>query len=129
VVKKKILIVEDNELNLRLFHDLLELKNLEVLSTKDGNLFFDMAKHFMPDLVLMDIQLQGVSGFDLIKLLKTDEKLKDIPIIAITAFAMKSDEERILEAGCQAYIAKPVSIERFYEVIDQFIVQQNISED
>ncbi len=119
--KKKILIVEDNELNLRLFHDLLELKEVEVLSTKDGNNFIDMANKFLPDLVIMDIQLQGVSGFDLIKQLKSQPLTFHIPIIAITAFAMKADEERILRAGCAAYISKPVSIERFFEVVDKFL--------
>jgi two-component system cell cycle response regulator DivK len=115
--KNKVLIVEDNELNLKLFKDLLELRNAEVCSTKDGAEFHRIALEFMPDLILMDIKLQIISGYDLIKELKLDNRTKDIPIVAITAFATKSDRERLLKAGCAAYLSKPVTVDHFFEVI------------
>jgi len=119
--KNKILIVEDNELNLKLFRDLLIANGYDVLGTKDGSEAIEMANTLVPDLILMDIQLHGVSGFDVIKQIKNNDKVKHIPIIAVTAFAMKDDKERILEAGCQAYIAKPISIGPFLEVIKDFM--------
>lgn len=118
---KKILIVEDNELNLKLFCDLLENESFQVVSTKDGIEAFDITKGEIPDLILMDIQLHGTSGFDVIKKIKADEDIKHIPIIAVTAFAMKDDRERILESGCEAYIAKPISIVPFLEMVNHFL--------
>lgn len=119
--KKKILIVEDNELNLKLFRDLLLSNGFDVSETRDGLEAIRLVREVMPDLILMDIQLHGVSGFDIIQKLKADKKLKDIPIIAVTAFAMKDDKEKILESGCEAYIAKPISIGPFIEVINEFL--------
>lgn len=118
---KKILIVEDNELNLKLFKDLLEAQGYTVVETRDGLEALQLARDSMPDLILMDIQLHGVSGFDIIQKIKAEEAMKDIPIIAVTAFAMKDDKERILESGCEAYIAKPISIGPFLEVIEEFL--------
>lgn len=118
---KKILIVEDNDLNLKLFKDLLEAQDFEVIETTDGLEALDLTRVTMPDLILMDIQLHGVSGFDIIKKIKAADDMKDIPIIAVTAFAMKDDKERILESGCEAYIAKPISIGPFLEVIESFL--------
>jgi two-component system cell cycle response regulator DivK len=80
-----------------------------------------MAREHTPDLILMDIQLPEVSGLDVIKWLKEDEDLKVIPIIAVTAFAMKGDEEKILEGGCEAYIAKPISVSHFLETVQKFM--------
>jgi two-component system cell cycle response regulator DivK len=121
---KKILIVEDNELNLKLFRDLLEANGYETHETKDGTEAFDMTHDLNPDLILMDIQLPEISGLDITKRIKADEKVKDIPIIAVTAFAMKDDEEKILRAGCEAYISKPISISNFLETIKSFLGEE-----
>ena len=101
---KKILIVEDNELNMKLFNDLLETSGYETQQTREGLKAIDIARKFLPDLILMDIQLPEVSGLEVAKWIKDDEELAAIPIVAITAFAMKGDKERILEGGCEAYL-------------------------
>lgn len=118
---KKALIVEDNSLNLKLFHDLLIARNYEVITSKDGIGITNIALKELPDVILMDIQLNGLSGIDLIKELKSNVATNHIPIIAITAFAMKQDEATISDSGCDLYLSKPVSIDRFYKAIDQFI--------
>ena len=118
---KKILIVEDNELNLKLFRDLLGAHGFETFETKDGLNVPSLAREIRPDLILMDIQLPEISGFDITRNLKQEADLKDIPIIAVTAFAMKDDEERILKAGCEAYISKPISIMPFLQTIERFL--------
>lgn len=118
---KKILVVEDNELNLKLFKDLIETKGYTVEHTKDGSEAFEMVKVQMPDLILMDIQLHGVSGFDVIKQIKSDPQIASIPIMAVTAFAMKDDKEKILEAGCESYISKPITIGSFLEEIERLL--------
>lgn len=123
-MKKRVLIVEDNELNLKLFKDLLETHGFDVVDTRDGVEAFDLARRSNPDLILMDIQLHGISGFDIIKRLKKDEEMKSIPIIAVTAFAMKDDEEKILQSGCEAYISKPISIGPFLETINSFLEEE-----
>lgn len=115
--KKKILIVEDNELNMKLFHDLLEVHGYETLQTKDGREALQLAREHRPDLILMDIQLPEVSGLEVTKWIKADDDLKEIPVIAVTAFAMKGDEEKIRSGGCEAYIAKPISVNSFLETI------------
>jgi two-component system, cell cycle response regulator DivK len=115
--KKKILIVEDNELNMKLFHDLLEVHGYETLQTKDGREALQLAREHRPDLILMDIQLPEVSGLEVTKWIKADDELKSIPVIAVTAFAMKGDEEKIRSGGCEAYIAKPISVNSFLETI------------
>lgn len=118
---KTVLIVEDNELNMKLFHDLLEAHGYKTLQTKDGMEALELARKHHPDLVLMDIQLPEVSGLEVTKWIKEDEDLKSIPVIAVTAFAMKGDEEKIREGGCEAYIAKPISVSNFIEVIEKVI--------
>ena len=118
---KKILIVEDNELNMKLFHDLLEVHGYETLQTKDGREALAMARKHVPDLILMDIQLPEVSGLEVTKWIKSDENLKSIPVIAVTAFAMKGDEEKIRSGGCEAYIAKPISVTNFLETIQKVL--------
>lgn len=117
----KILIIEDNELNLKLFRDLLEAHGFEIFYTRDGRQAMNMAREITPDLILMDIQLPEISGLDITQRLKSDEELKRIPVIAVTAFAMKDDEQKILDAGCDAYIAKPISIEPFLKKIHTFL--------
>jgi two-component system cell cycle response regulator DivK len=121
VMPKKVLIVEDNELNMKLFNDLLEAHGYETLQTKDGFKAMEMAREHTPDLILMDIQLPEVSGLEVTKWLKDDEELSAIPIVAVTAFAMKGDEERILEGGCEAYLSKPITVSVFIETVRQFL--------
>jgi len=118
---KKILIVEDNELNMKLFCDLLEAHDYETIQTRDGMAALDLAREHNPDLILMDIQLPEVSGLEVTKWLKEDEDLRKIPVVAVTAFAMKGDEEKIREGGCEAYIAKPISVGHFLETVKQFV--------
>ena len=116
---RKVLIVEDNELNMKLFHDLLEAHGYRTLQTKDGMEALRLAREHHPHLILMDIQLPEVSGLEVTKWIKEDDSLKNIPVIAVTAFAMKGDEEKIREGGCEAYIAKPISVTNFMEVIQK----------
>lgn len=121
VMSKTILIVEDNELNMKLFHDLLESQGFQTLQTRDGMQAMAMAREHMPDLILMDIQLPEISGLEVTKWLKDDEELAHIPVIAVTAFAMKGDEERIRQGGCEAYISKPISVMPFLQVIKKHL--------
>ena len=118
---KKVLIVEDNELNMKLFHDLLEAQGYEVLETREGLQALSLAREHRPDLILMDIQLPEISGLEVTKWLKEDDELASIPVVAVTAFAMKGDEEKIREGGCEAYIAKPISVANFLETVERFL--------
>jgi two-component system cell cycle response regulator DivK len=120
-MSKKILIVEDNELNMKLFHDLLDAHGYQTIQTRDGMEALDLARTHRPDLILMDIQLPEVSGLEVTKWLKEDDGLKAIPVIAVTAFAMKGDEEKIREGGCEAYISKPISVSHFLETVRKFL--------
>ena len=117
----KVLIVEDNTLNMKLFHDLLEAHGYEVAECNNGARVLDTARAEKPDLILMDIQLPEVSGLDVTRWLKADAELKVIPVVAVTAFAMKGDEEKIREGGCEDYISKPISVVRFLEVVENYI--------
>jgi two-component system cell cycle response regulator DivK len=118
---KTVLIVEDNELNMKLFHDLLEAHGYETLQTKDGMEALKLARNHHPDLILMDIQLPVVSGLEVTMWIKEDDDLRSIPIIAVTAFAMKGDEEKIREGGCEDYIAKPISVAKFLETVGRVL--------
>jgi two-component system cell cycle response regulator DivK len=118
---KTVLIVEDNELNMKLFHDLLEAHGYKTLQTRNGTEALSIARKHHPDLIVMDIQLPEVSGLEVTRWIKDDETLHDIPVVAVTAFAMKGDEERIRAGGCEAYIAKPISVQSFISTIRQFI--------
>jgi two-component system cell cycle response regulator DivK len=118
---KTVLIVEDNELNMKLFHDLLDAHGYKTLQTRDGMEALEIARNNRPDLILMDIQLPEVSGLEVTKWLKEDDELAGIPVIAVTAFAMKGDEEKIREGGCEAYIAKPISVGQFLETVRRFL--------
>jgi len=120
-MSKTVLIVEDNELNMKLFHDLLEAQGYETLQTREGLQALALAREHRPDLILMDIQLPEISGLEVTKWLKEDEELSRIPVIAVTAFAMKGDEERILEGGCEAYLSKPISVMAFIDLIKRFL--------
>jgi two-component system cell cycle response regulator DivK len=118
---KTVLIVEDNELNMKLFNDLLEAHGYQTLKTANGVEAVELSRAHRPDLILMDIQLPEVSGLDVIRWLKADDDLKDIPVVAITAFAMKGDEERIRGGGCEAYLSKPISVAKFLETVRNFL--------
>ncbi|MFD2264945.1 response regulator [Lacibacterium aquatile] len=118
---KTVLIVEDNELNMKLFHDLLEARGYRILQTREGMEALRIAREQKPDLILMDIQLPEVSGLEVTKWIKEDDDLRSIPVIAVTAFAMKGDEEKIREGGCEAYIAKPISVTHFLETVQRFL--------
>ncbi len=120
-MSKTVLIVEDNELNMKLFHDLLEAHGIGTIETRNGLDVMEIARREKPDLILMDIQLPEVSGLDVTKWLKGDAELKSIPVIAVTAFAMKGDEEKIRQGGCEDYISKPISVSRFLEVIQTYL--------
>src|SRR5713226_7337459 len=120
-MSKTVMIVEDNELNMKLFHDLLEAHGYRTIGTRNGIEALDLARRHQPDLILMDIQLPEVSGLEVTKWLKEDPDLKSIPVVAVTAFAMKGDEERIREGGCEAYLSKPISVGKFIETIRHFL--------
>jgi two-component system, cell cycle response regulator DivK len=119
--RKTVLIVEDNELNMKLFTDLLEAHGYATLQARSGTEALQVAREAKPSLILMDIQLPEVSGLEVTKWLKEDDHLRDIPVVAVTAFAMKGDEERIRRGGCEAYISKPITIAPFIETVRRFI--------
>jgi len=113
----RILIVEDNALNIKLFCDLLTAHGHETKAVTDSREALDMARAFLPDLVITDIQLPHVSGIELIGLLRDDEQLKSVPVMAVTAYSASGDEERIRSAGAQAYVSKPISVARFAQTV------------
>jgi two-component system cell cycle response regulator DivK len=120
-VAKTVLVVEDNELNMKLFHDLLEAHGYDVVGTRSGIEALELARTYRPDLILMDIQLPEVSGLEVTRWIKADPELRRIPVVAVTAFAMNGDEERILQGGCEAYLSKPISIAKFMETVRHFL--------
>jgi two-component system cell cycle response regulator DivK len=127
LMSKRILIVEDNDLHMKLFHDLLEADGYTTLQSKDGMAALKLARQHHPDLILMDIQLPDVSGLEVTKWIKGDDDLKTIPIIAVTAFVMKGDEEQIREGGCEAYIAKPISVVNFLRTVRRLLNQEQVT--
>ncbi len=120
-MKKTVLIVEDNELNMKLFNDLLEAHGYATVQTRNGVEAVELTRKHMPDLILMDIQLPEVSGLEVTQWIKDDERTRHIPIIAITAFAMKGDEEKIRQGGCEAYLSKPISVVKFLETVRNYL--------
>jgi len=125
----KILIVEDNALNIKLFCDLLAAHGHQPEAVTDSRTALDAAREFSPDLVITDIQLPHVSGLELIRLMRDDKKLADVPIMAVTAYSARGDEERIREAGAQAYVSKPISVVRFAETVEQLLKNGNEKAD
>ncbi len=121
IAGKTVLIVEDNELNMKLFHDLLAAHGYATIHTRNGLEALALARRHRPALILMDIQLPEISGLEVTKWIKEDDDLRDIPVVAVTAFAMKGDEERIRSGGCEAYISKPISVGAFLETVQHFI--------
>lgn len=114
---KTVLIVEDNELNMKLFNDLLRAHGFDTLQTNDGVTAMRLAREQQPDLILMDIQLPEVSGLEVTKWLKADDSVRHIPVVAVTAFAMKGDEEKIRRGGCEDYLPKPIKVATFIETV------------
>jgi two-component system cell cycle response regulator DivK len=122
-MSKTILIVEDNELNMKLFNDLLQAHGYTTLQVKDGRSVVEITRQNRPDLILMDIQLPEISGLEITKMLKADDDLRSIPVVAVTAFAMKGDEQKIRNGGCDGYIAKPISVASFLQTVSKFLEQ------
>ncbi|MDD5586329.1 MAG: response regulator [Alphaproteobacteria bacterium] len=118
---KLVLIVEDNDLNMKLFRDLIEAHGYRTVHTRDGMEVLELARERKPDLIIMDIQLPEVSGLEVTRWLKADAELKYIPVIAVTAFAMKGDEEKIRAGGCEAYLSKPIAVNEFVATIKSFL--------
>lgn len=120
-VTKRVMVVEDNDLNRKLFRDVLQANGYEVASVSNGFEVIQTAKEFSPDLIIMDIQLPGISGIDLIQTASEDSVLRKVPILAVTAFAAKGDEERIVSAGASGYLSKPVSIVPFMSTVNALV--------
>ncbi len=118
---KLVLIVEDNDLNMKLFRDLLQAHGYRTLHARDGMEVLGLVRQHRPDLIIMDIQLPEVSGLEVTRWLKEDADLRSIPVVAITAFAMKGDEEKIRAGGCEAYMAKPISVAKFLGMVEHYL--------
>jgi len=128
-VLKTVLIVEDNELNLKLLSDILEYHGYTVFTTRLGEPALQLARQHSPDLILMDIQLPDISGMEATQRLKADEQTRTIPVIAVTAFAMSGDESKILSSGCDAYVAKPFNVTEFLRLVDHWTSGERNSGD
>lgn len=120
-MSKRILIVEDNDLNMKVFRHVLQAHGYECVETADGIKAIELARTASPNLIIMDIQLPGMSGIEVTKNLKTSEHLRHIPVIAVSAFAMRGDEERIRKCGCEDYLSKPIKISKLIETIEHYI--------
>ena len=108
--QQSVLVVEDNELNMRLFCDLLDAYGYKTFQCRDGGRAVEIARREVPDLIIMDIQLPEVSGLDITRWIKDDAAIRHIPVLAVTAFAMRADEKRVREAGCEGYLSKPIQM-------------------
>ncbi len=117
----KILIVEDNALNIKLFCDLLSAHGHQPEAVTDSRNALEIAREFRPDLVITDIQLPHVSGLELIRLIRADEHLSEVPIMAVTAYSAIGDEERIRGAGEHAFVSKPISVVKFAQTVEQLL--------
>src|SRR5258708_39885911 len=120
---KRILIVEDNELNMRLLNDVLEAHGYDIRQSAEGKPVLALTRQFRPHLILMDIQLPDISGLDACRQLKEDPETRDIPVVAVTAFAMAGDENKARAAGCEGYITKPIRLSAFLETVEQFVAR------
>jgi len=118
---KRILIVEDNELNMKLLRDVLEAYGYSTVTTGRGAAALTLAREHRPDLILLDLQLPDISGFDALRRLKDDEETRNIPVVAVTAFAMVGDERKALASGCDGYVAKPILLRDFLKLVEKFI--------
>jgi two-component system, cell cycle response regulator DivK len=120
-VAKRVLVVEDNELNLKLFCDLLRAHEFAAEPVRDGREAVERARMLRPDLIIMDIQMPHVTGHELILALKADADLASVPVMAVTAYAGREDEERIRAAGAEAYVSKPISLARFMDAVNALV--------
>ena len=118
---KRVLVVEDNELNLKLFCDLLKAHGFMAEPVRDAREALDRARASRPDVIVMDIQMPHVSGLDLIEAIRSEERLRDTPIMAVTAYAGKGDENRVRTAGADAFVSKPITLMRFMDSINALI--------
>ncbi|MBW7899225.1 Polar-differentiation response regulator DivK [Candidatus Brocadiaceae bacterium B188] len=118
---KNVMVVEDNEKNRKLMRVVLKSKGYAVIEAATGEEALNLLKNQKPDIILMDIQLPGIDGLTLIKQIKADAVTKEIPIIAVTAYAMKGDEQKILETGCDAYVSKPINTQELPLIIEKYI--------
>lgn len=121
VNQKSVLVVEDNELNMRLFCDLLDAYGFKTFQCRDGAKAVELTRTHKPDLIIMDIQLPEVSGLDITRWIKDDEALRHIPVLAVTAFAMRADEQRVREAGCEGYLSKPIQMRSFMSKVEELV--------
>ena len=119
--KNKVLVVEDNVLNMKLVKDLLKIGKYQVLEAVDAESGIQLAREHQPHLILMDIQLPGMNGLCAIKVIKEDDSLKDIPVVALTSHAMAGDKDKAIEAGCIGYITKPIDTRRFLQSISPYL--------
>lgn len=126
--RKRVLIVEDNPLNMKLFTAMIQAQGYDVLQATDGTKGLYTAQLQHPDLIIMDIQLPDISGMDVTRSLKADQATQDIPIIATSAFALRGDEEKIWASGCDGYMAKPIAISQFLELIESLMVRASLAE-
>lgn len=119
---KMVLVVEDNALNMKLIRSLLQLSDFDILEAQDAESGIELAKKIKPDLILMDIQLPGMDGLSATQIIRKDPSLKDIPIVAITSYAMHGDEQKAKSAGCSGYIAKPIDTRSFLDTINEYMI-------
>ena len=124
---KTILVIEDNKLNMKLVNGLIKIGKYRMLEAVDAESGIELIREQRPDLVLMDIQLPGMDGLSATKIIKEDPDLKDIPIVALTSFAMQGDEEKALAAGCTGYITKPIDTRKFLETVSQYLKDDNLA--
>lgn len=117
----QLLIVDDNPVNLKLVAELLEIDGYKVEKAVDAEHAAELLEHIVPDLILMDIALPGIDGLTFTRRLKVDERLKHVPVVAITAFAMKGDEKKAFDAGCSGYITKPIDTRQFSLQVAAFL--------
>jgi len=118
---KMILIVEDEPKNLTLLRDLLQVSGYKTIEATDGEKGVELAKASKPDLILMDIQMPKMDGLEATQILKADAATSNIPVLALTSYAMKGDEERILQAGCDGYLAKPFNIQELLKTVAEYL--------
>jgi CheY-like chemotaxis protein len=122
---KKVLVIEDNELNMKLVRGLLSLEDYTMLEATDAEAGIKMAMQHRPDIILMDIQLPGMDGLEATKIINADDDLKEIPIVALTSYAMQGDEEKAELAGCSGYLTKPIDTRSFLDSISRIINRKN----
>ncbi len=118
---KNVMVVEDNEKNRKLMRVVLKAKGYNIIEAATGEEALNLLKNQKPDIILMDIQLPGIDGLTLIKQIKASVITKDIPIIAVTAYAMKGDEQKILDTGCDAYVSKPINTQELPLIVEKYI--------